>query len=83
MHFSESIIDHTGGQTMLYLTCTMIPRIDLACYRILHAKVLGFWKMCYNSDYNLWHNSVMLHSEKKISLLLFFFFLNLTCQKIL
>ena len=32
--FSEWIIVHTGGQTMLYLTCGMIPSIDLARYVI-------------------------------------------------
>ena len=75
MSFSEWIITHTGGQTMLFLTCSMMPSVDLACYRILRSKVLGFWKMCYNSDYNLWHNSLLLHSEKKSYFFFFFFFL--------
>ena len=28
----------TGAQTMLYLTCTMISSVDLACYRVSRAK---------------------------------------------
>ena len=29
---SEGIIDRTGAQTMLYLTCTMVSSVDLAHY---------------------------------------------------
>ena len=36
--FSEGIIDRTGAQTMLYLTCTMISSIDFACYGASRAK---------------------------------------------
>ena len=37
--FSEGIIDRTGAQTMLYLTCTMmISHVDLANYGISRAK---------------------------------------------
>ena len=36
--FSEGIIDHTGAQTMLYLTCTTITSVDLAYYGVSHAK---------------------------------------------
>ena len=36
---SSGIIDRTGAQTMLYLTCTMISCVDLACYGESHAKV--------------------------------------------
>ena len=36
--FSEGIIDHTGTQTMLYLTCTMISSVDLAHYGVFCAK---------------------------------------------
>ena len=32
------IIDRTGAQTMLYLTCTMISSVDLAYYGVSHAK---------------------------------------------
>ena len=32
------IIDRTGAQTMLYLTCTTITSIDLAHYRVSRAK---------------------------------------------
>ena len=32
--FSEGIIDCTGAQTMLYLTCTTITSIDLAHYGV-------------------------------------------------
>ena len=35
---SEGIIDRTGTQTMLYLTCTMISNVDLAYYGVSHAK---------------------------------------------
>ena len=35
---SEGIIDRTGTQTMLYLTCTMICNVDLAHYGISRAK---------------------------------------------
>ena len=38
MSFSEWIIDPTGGQTMLYLSCTIISSVDLAHYRIFRAK---------------------------------------------
>ena len=36
--FSEGIIDRTGAQTMLYLTCTMISSVDLAHYGVSRAK---------------------------------------------
>ena len=36
--FSEGIIDRTGAQTMLYLTCTMISSVDLAHYGVSLAK---------------------------------------------
>ena len=32
------IIDRTGAQTMLYLTCTTITSIDLAHYGVSRAK---------------------------------------------
>ena len=32
--FSEGIIDRTGVQTMLYLTCTMISSVDLAYFML-------------------------------------------------
>ena len=35
---SEGIIDRTGAQTMLYLTCTMISSVDLAHYEASRAK---------------------------------------------
>ena len=41
MSFSEWIIDHTGTQTMLYLTYTMISTVELACYKVSHALDLG------------------------------------------
>ena len=34
----RDIIDRTGAQTMLYLTCTMISSVDLAHYRVARAK---------------------------------------------
>ena len=36
--FSEGIIDRTGAQTMLHLTCTTITCGDLAHYGVSHAK---------------------------------------------
>ena len=36
--YGEGIIDRTGAQTMLYLTCTMIASVDLAHYGVSHAK---------------------------------------------
>ena len=57
--FSEGIIDRTGAQTMLYLTCTTITSVDLAHYRVsraedwvyvdcgtIHIKVKLVIKMC-------------------------------------
>ena len=44
--FSEEIIDRTGAQTMLYLTCTMISSVDLAHYGIseyLMLKIGYLW----------------------------------------
>ena len=34
----RGIIDRTGAQTMLYLTCTMIFSVDLAHYGVSRAK---------------------------------------------
>ena len=36
--FSEGIIDRTGAQTMLYLTCTKITSVDLEHYGVSRAK---------------------------------------------
>ena len=36
--FSERIVDSTGVQTMLYLTCTTISTVDLAHYGVSRAK---------------------------------------------
>ena len=36
--FSEGIIDRTGAQTMLYLTCTTITSVSLAHYGVALAK---------------------------------------------
>ena len=38
--FSEGIIDRTGAQTMLCLTCTMISSVALAHSGVSRAKVL-------------------------------------------
>ena len=35
---SSGIIDRTGAQTMLYLTCTTITNVDLAHYGVSRAK---------------------------------------------
>ena len=49
--FREWIIDRTGGQTILYLVCTTISRVDHARYEVLYAEELGtcIWGPCYNS----------------------------------
>ena len=36
--YGEIIIDRTGAQTMLYLTCTTITSVDLAHYGVSRAK---------------------------------------------
>ena len=36
--FSKGIIDRTGAQTMLYLTCTTITSVDLAHYGVSRVK---------------------------------------------
>ena len=36
--YSERIIDRTGAQTMLYLTCSMISSVDLAHYGVSRAE---------------------------------------------
>ena len=38
--FSEGIIDRTGAQTMIYLTCTTITGVDFAHYGVSHANGL-------------------------------------------
>ena len=38
---ASGIIHHTGRQTMLCLTCSMIPCVDLARYVVYHVKDLG------------------------------------------
>ena len=47
----EWIIDRTGGQTMLYLVCTKISRVDHAHHEVPYAQELGtcIWGPCYNS----------------------------------
>ena len=39
--FSEGIIDRTGAQTMLYLTCTTISSVDLAHNGRLRSTEIG------------------------------------------
>ena len=41
MHQYGEIIDSTGAQTMLYLTCTMITSVDFAHYGVSCAKDCG------------------------------------------
>ena len=48
--FSEKIIDRTDGETMLYLSCTMISGVDLARFRVSRAKDLGIWGLCCNNS---------------------------------
>ena len=40
---SSGIIDRTGAQTMLYLTCTMIYSVDLACYGVSRVRDARDW----------------------------------------
>ena len=42
--FSELIINRTGGRTMFFFTCSMIPGVDLSCNLVSRAKDL-----CYKS----------------------------------
>ena len=35
---SSGIVDRTGAQTMLYLTCTIISNVDLARYGVSRVK---------------------------------------------
>ena len=43
----RGVIDHTGVQPMLYITCTMIPSVDLAHYRTeyLVLKIECLWNV--------------------------------------
>ena len=41
------IIDRTGAQAMLYLTCTTITRVDFAHYGVSRVKDLGIWGLWY------------------------------------
>ena len=41
-------IDRIGGRTMLSLTCSLIPSVDLACNGIPRAEDLGIWRLRYN-----------------------------------
>ena len=49
--FREWNIDRTGSQTMLYLVCTTISRVEHARYEVPYAQALGacIWGPCYNS----------------------------------
>ena len=46
--FSEGIIERTCGQTMLYLTYTMISSVDLAHYGVSRAKDWVSVDLSYN-----------------------------------
>ena len=48
--FSELIIDRTGGQTMLYLTCTMIASVNIRGYLVLKMWVSG---KCATKQFNV------------------------------
>ena len=41
-------IDRTGGQNMIYLTCTTISGVDLAIYGVYCAKDLNISGLWYN-----------------------------------
>ena len=45
--FSPGIIDRTGAQTMLYLTCTTITSVDLAHYGAKDWVSVGCSTMTY------------------------------------
>ena len=34
---------------MFYLTCNMMPSVELARYGVSRAKDLGVWEMCYKN----------------------------------
>ena len=41
--FSDEIVDRTGAQTMLFLTCTMISSVGLGHYGVSRAKDWYMW----------------------------------------
>ena len=50
MSFSEWIISHTDGQTMVQLFYTTLTSVDFAQFEIVCAKVCEIWQGWYNSD---------------------------------
>ena len=46
---SEGIIDRSGAQTMLYLTCSIISSVDLARYGVSLAEDMGVWGLWYKN----------------------------------
>ena len=62
---------------MLYLTCSMIPRVDLAHYQASHAKGLGIWEISYKVSLVKDFLSLLVYAiilaEKKTVLIIFHF----------
>ena len=55
--FSVGIIDRTGAQTMLNLTCTTITSVDLAHYGVSRAKdwvSVDYGTISYNGTFLFW-----------------------------
>ena len=55
--FSEEIIDSAGAQAMLYLTCTMISRVDLAHNGVSRAKDWVSVDCGILTPFNIWSQS--------------------------
>ena len=62
---SEGIIDRTGAQTILYLTCTTITSVDLAHYGVSRAKG---W-ISVGCDTTIFINHLMVPSNPLVCLL--------------
>ena len=58
-----------SGQTMLYLICTTISRVDHARYEVPYAQELGtcIWGPCYNSTLCATGINVICATEKNIN----------------
>ena len=67
--FREWIVDRTGGQTMLYLICTTISRVDHARYEVPYAQELGtcIWGPCYYSTFCVTGINVRCTNGKNIN----------------
>ena len=55
---------------MLYLTCSMIPSVDIARYRLPRAKYMCIRKMCPNYSFNNHYSTIIIG----IHLVIYWFF---------